>query len=1013
LPPPDHLAQDPTCTTLMNEQLALTNELSEEQLNRFARMAAYIFDAPLAFISLNATDHQPIGACIGMSRSAAQGLPLSTEALLTEASLIVEDATQDARFCDHPLVTGAPHLRFCAEVTIRTASGTALGALGVMAPEACTPAPEAIDRLTDLATMIGEALERQPPRAAACANRRNEGDAAALLTAAQDVTQPHPLQRQLRYRAALEHLIAQLSARFLNTAPADIDDEIEAALGALGAFIGVDRSYVFRVRGTGPIDTRTMDNTHEWCAPGIEPQQPNLQDVPCATFPWWMGHIERMEPIEISDVAALPPAAAAVKEILEAQDITSLLVVPIASDETIFGFIGFDIVDATVDLYPGITTVLQVVGDLFANAFRQRRAEEARDLSETRFQNLLHSLDDVVWSLELDDETPFDLSNSKLRYNNEATARVYGHARADFFENKALWFEVIHPEDQEQVARHMETLFETGAADYEHRIVPPDGDVRWLRSSVRLQYDEEGKPTGMGGIATDITVRKTMEEEVRATTSRLATIVQHLNGGLIYENENREILFVNQQFCTLFDIDAPAEALVGSDCTAGTQAAAALMRDPDAFITSIETCIANKEPVSGDVVERNDGRIYERDFIPVFSGGTYRGHLWHYRDVTQHRQAQRKLRESERKYHTLFEASNDAIFIHDMEGAIQDVNAETSVLFGFSREELLNKSIQELHPPNALDTAREALEEIGDKGNVRFQVRCARKDGSMFWGEISASLLQLDGTRSVQGLIRDITAQKETAEHLRQALAKERELGELKSRFVSMASHELRTPLTAIQSSAELTDLFLEKKPEKASRHLARIQENVSKMTDLLEDVLLYGRAEAGRLPFRPEPVPLDALLQDLLRDVREGIGMEHTMATRGIDTLGTIEADAQLVRLVLSNLLSNALKYSDAGTTVDVTCKRTDEAVWFSIADEGIGISTADQERLFEPFHRGENVGAIGGTGLGLSIVNEAINCHGGSISVQSAPGEGSTFTVCLPLALPRKQEATAAEPA
>jgi len=97
----------------------------------------------------------------------------------------------------------------------------------------------------------------------------------------------------------------------------------------------------------------------------------------------------------------------------------------------------------------------------------------------------------------------------------------------------------------------------------------------------------------------------------------------------------------------------------------------------------------------------------------------------------------------------------------------------------------------------------------------------------------------------------------------------------------------------------------------------------------------------------------------------------------------------------------------------VDVTCKRTDEAVWFSIADEGIGISTADQERLFEPFHRGENVGAIGGTGLGLSIVNEAINCHGGSISVQSAPGEGSTFTVCLPLALPRKQEATAAEPA
>ena len=1093
------------------EQLELLEGLSEEQLDRFTRMAAHIFDAPMALISLIGADHQQVGACIGMDLSVAnQGLPFSAQAMLAKDPLIVEDATQDARFADHPLVAGAPHVRFYAGMAIRTTDGIALGALGVMAPEARTPASGAIDRLNDLAVMVGDALELQrqmrdrAEAEARVARQRDqwhrfidhhpdpvlissdqtviryanaaaaetfgadapealcgrtvydlvapeyhdaievrthrtkgqsldglehefirtdgerrrgvsysnlvdwEGEEAAL-TVVRDVTQQRTLQRQLQYRAELEHLIARLSARFLNTSPVDLDDEIEAALGALGAFIGVDRSYIFRVRGTGPMDTRTMDNTHEWCAPGIAPQQANLQDLPCSMLPWWMEHMARLEPIEIPDVAALPPEAAAEKDILEAQDITSLLVVPIASDEELVGFIGFDIVDATVELYPGITTVLQVVGDLFASAFRQRRTERARHASEARFQNLLQSLDDVVWSFELDDDAPYDLSKSQLRYNNEATERVYGYPQADFFENQDLWFEVIHPEDQAQVQRHMEALFETGAVDYEHRIVTPDGDVRWLRSSVRLQYDDAGQPTGMGGIATDITARKTMEEEVRATTSRLATIVQHLNGGLVYENENREILFVNQQFCTLFDIDAPAEALVGTDCSAGTQAAAALMRDPDAFIAAIETRIANKEPVSADVVERKDGRIYERDFIPVFSDGTYRGHLWHYRDVTKHRQAQRKLRESERKYRTLFDASNDAIFIHNMDGVIQDVNAETSALFGFSREELIGKPIHELHPPSALDTARNALEEIDEKGSVRFQILCARRDGSQFWGEISASLLQLDGKVAIQGLIRDITAQKETAEYLRQALEKERELGELKSRFVSMASHELRTPLTTIQSSAELTDLFLKKRPEKARSHLTRIQENVTKMTELLEDVLLFGRAESGGLPFHPEPIPLDALVEDLLRDVRQGIGTAHTIAARGIDTLGTIQADAQLVRLVLSNLLSNALKYSDAGTTVDVACKRTDEAVQFTIADEGIGIPASDQERLFEPFHRAENVGAVRGTGLGLSIVNEAVSRHGGSVSVQSAPGEGSTFTVSLPFSPPH--EAVAAE--
>lgn len=236
------------------------------------------------------------------------------------------------------------------------------------------------------------------------------------------------------------------------------------------------------------------------------------------------------------------------------------------------------------------------------------------------------------------------------------------------------------------------------------------------------------------------------------------------------------------------------------------------------------------------------------------------------------------------------------------------------------------------------------------------------------------------------------------------ALARERELSELKSRFVSMVSHEIRTPLTAILSSAELLERYGARWPEeKRLTHLHRIQSTVQRMTALLEDVLWVSRAEAGRIGFHPQPIELVAFCQELLEEVGLIASERHRfqLDLEDLPESGRLQAvmDEQLLRHILHNLIANAVKYSPQGGTIRLILRREGDRAVFIIHDEGIGIPAADLPRLFEPFHRGRNVGAITGTGLGLNIARRAVELHGGSIHVASREGEGTIVTVTLPL--------------
>lgn len=233
-----------------------------------------------------------------------------------------------------------------------------------------------------------------------------------------------------------------------------------------------------------------------------------------------------------------------------------------------------------------------------------------------------------------------------------------------------------------------------------------------------------------------------------------------------------------------------------------------------------------------------------------------------------------------------------------------------------------------------------------------------------------------------------------------EALLREQELNNLKSRIITVVSHEYRTPLTTILSSAEILDHYGHKlSEEKKVNHLQRIQSAAHHLTNLVTDVLDISQAETGSVEFKPSPMDLELFCRQLVKEIQKSTGQEHPITFVALGNSSACLADEKLLRQILINLLSNAIKYSPCNSTVHFFLQCQENAAVFRIRDRGIGIPTEDRPQLFKPFARGSNVGTTSGTGLGLAITKTLVELHGGQIAVESEVGVGTILTVTLPL--------------
>jgi PAS domain S-box-containing protein len=372
----------------------------------------------------------------------------------------------------------------------------------------------------------------------------------------------------------------------------------------------------------------------------------------------------------------------------------------------------------------------------------------------------------------------------------------------------------------------------------------------------------------------------------------------------------------------------------------------------------------------------------------------------------ERKRTEESLRELVEKHRALFEASSQGVMLHD-DKEFLDVNPASVRIFGLKHaSDFIGKHPACFAPatqPNGESSAIVAQRHIAEcmeNGSVHFEWDAIRPDGSHFPIDVLLTRIHFGGRWLIQAMVEDITERKRAESELLKSLAREKELSQMKSNFVSMVSHEFRTPLGIIMSSAQiLSDYFERLGPEEREEHLRSITGNSRHMSSLMEEALVLSRVDAGKMLCEPMPIDLAALCRRITDEALSACRCEGKIILNVAKECTIARADERLLRHILTNLVSNALKYSPAGAPIDftVTCE-TPDAV-FIVRDRGIGIPEADRQWLFEPFHRGRNVENRPGTGLGLTIVKRCVELHGGRITVQSEVDQGTQFTVRLPL--------------
>ena len=367
-----------------------------------------------------------------------------------------------------------------------------------------------------------------------------------------------------------------------------------------------------------------------------------------------------------------------------------------------------------------------------------------------------------------------------------------------------------------------------------------------------------------------------------------------------------------------------------------------------------------------------------------------------------------QIEAAEAKYRSIFENAVEGIYQSTVQGTFTSMNPALANLLGYDSPEIAIEAVRDIAAlyvePERRAQFRSLLVTEGQA--IGFESEIYRVDGSTTWIVENARAVYDDSGRldSYEGTVADVSPRKAAEVEIRRALEAEKELNQMKSQFVSMTSHEFRTPLTTILASAEALEHYGDRwGPDKSRNYLRRIQTMVHHLTELLESVLVLGQADSGRLRFCPLPIDLEAfctgLVEEMSMNLKAHQSIEFQVVNRSA-AAAALNLDEKLLRHILSNLLSNALKYSPENGRVQFRLIYTQETVRFLVQDAGIGIPAADRDRLFESFHRAKNVGTIPGTGLGLAIVKRSVDLHGGHIHVDSTEGLGTTFIVTLPIA-------------
>lgn len=375
----------------------------------------------------------------------------------------------------------------------------------------------------------------------------------------------------------------------------------------------------------------------------------------------------------------------------------------------------------------------------------------------------------------------------------------------------------------------------------------------------------------------------------------------------------------------------------------------------------------------------------------------------------------------------------DGIITIDERGLIETINPAACKLFGYNQEEVIGKNVSFLMPPPDRNQHDDYLKRYQHTNvphiiGIGREVTGLRKDGTVFPFRLAVSEVNYSGRNKYAGFIHDLSKQKEAEEQLKDyaahleelvdertrilkdtvlalqnakeevsiSLEKEKELGQLKSRFVSMASHEFRTPLSAVQLSVSLIAKYAEPYDnENIRKHVGKIKNAVGTLTTILNDFLSLEKLEAGKVEPTFYSFDLVKLAEEITEEMQTVAKQNQNIIYQHTGKASMVKLDQNLLKHCVINLVANAIKYSGENTFIEFNTEINREACIITVKDNGIGIPEADQRHLFEPFFRAHNTGNIPGTGLGLNIVARYSSLMNGTIAFKSVVNQGTAFTI------------------
>ncbi len=572
---------------------------------------------------------------------------------------------------------------------------------------------------------------------------------------------------------------------------------------------------------------------------------------------------------------------------------------------------------------------------------------------------------------------------------NEAFVEMLGYSHGELL-NKCLK-EISSPENPNETHRLMDQMNEGNLEKFTtvKKFFKKDGSSIFAKTRMSAVTNVHGHMTYQVAIIEDISKEREAEKKLKASENRLSTLISNLQSGVLLEDEDRKIALTNRMFCNLFAIPVSPEDLKGADCNESAEQSKVYFKNPNTFVQRIDEILENKKTVLSDELEMVDGRILERDYIPIYNDGIYKGHLWAYRDVTIGKNYKKNLEAQREKYSSIIANMNLGLVEVDNNDVIQMVNHSFCQMSGFNEQELVGKVATELIKLTNKEVIPAKNKTRLEGKSDSYEVEVLRKDGSVRHWLISGAPRYNDSGVIIGsiGIHLDITDQK-NLEFQKETLLKELEISNSGlQEYAHIVSHDLKSPLRSISSLATwLSEDYKDVLDEGGKQNLQMMQEKVASMDKLIHGILEYSTANSAEL----DNTNVD--LNEVITEIEEVIYIPEHVVLRAPKNLPTIVADRTKMHQLFQNIISNAVVHIEKKKgIVEVIAQERNDFWHFTIKDNGVGIPKQYHEKIFKIFQSvGNNERS---TGIGLSIVKKIVDRYEGEIWVESEIGEGTAF--------------------